>query len=181
MVAGYGKRLFGLTSHVMAGALLIHVIVLPILYVNMSNTFKNSAEEQFIGNAREVSGLLGDMFSVANLVENKNSLASFMDYALLTGEILFIEIVDQQGNVIRSQEKTSITADDFIEDDYIGHHDDDVYFMSIPLNISFDGFQHSIPGFAAFGAQIDDPIGCFDNIHVVFDHQNRIAAVDQSL
>ena len=143
MVADMGKKRFGLTSHVMAGALLMHIILLPILYINISNTFSNSAEEQFIGNAREVSGLLGDMISVANLIENKNSLSSFMDYALLSGEILFIEIIDQQGNVIRSRERTSITLEDFIEDDYIGHHEDGVYFMSIPLNVSLDGFQHS--------------------------------------
>lgn len=143
MVVVIGKKRFGLTSHVMAGALLMHIILLPILYINISNTFSSSAEEQFIGNAREISGLLSDLISVAELTENTESLSSFMDYALLSGEILFIEIVDQQGNLIRSQEITSITTKDFIEDDYIGHHDDEVYFMSIPLNTSFDGFQHS--------------------------------------
>jgi diguanylate cyclase (GGDEF)-like protein len=143
MVVKTENRRFGLTSHVMAGALLIHVILLPILYLNISDTFKNSAEEQFIGHAREISGLLGDLFSVADLTENKNNLSSFMDYALLTGEILYIEIIDQQGDTIRSQEKTSITADDFIEDNYIGQHGDDVYFMSTPLTISLEGFQHS--------------------------------------
>jgi len=143
MVVKTENRRFGLTSHVMAAALLIHIILLPILYINISKTFKSSAEEQFIGNAREISGLLGDLISVADLTANKNNLSSFMDYALLSGEILYIEIVDQQGNVIRSQEKTSITTEDYIEDNYLGQHDDDVYFMSIPLNISFDGFQHS--------------------------------------
>lgn len=143
MVDGIDKKRFGLTSHVMAGALLMHIILLPILYINISNTFSSSAEEQFIGNAREISGLLSDMISVAELTENTDTLSSFMDYALLSGEILFIEIVDQQGNLIRSQEITSITTKDYIEDDYIGHHDDEVYFMSIPLNTSFDGFQHS--------------------------------------
>ena len=143
MVVVIGKKRFGLTSHVMAGALLMHIILLPILYINISNTFSSSAEEQFIGNAREISGLLSDLISVAELTENTENLSSFMDYALLSGEILFIEIVDQQGNLIRSQEITSITTKDFIEDDYIGHHDDEVYFMSIPLNTSFDGFQHS--------------------------------------
>ena len=143
MVAGAAKSRFGLTSHVMAGALIIHLILLPILYINISNAFKHSAEEQFIGHAREIAGLLGDLFSVVDLSQNTQSLSSFMDYALLSGEILFIEIHDQQGNVISSQESTSITDDDFIEDKYIGHHDDDVYFMSIPLNISSKGIQHS--------------------------------------
>ena len=143
MVVITSNKRFGLTSHVMAGAFLMHIILLPILYINISKTFSNSAEEQFIGNAREISGLLGDMISVSNMTENKSRLSSFMDYALLSGEILFIEIVDQQGNVIRSQEITSITSKDFIEDVNIGDHGDDVYFMSTPLNISFDGFQHN--------------------------------------
>lgn len=143
MVIITSNKRFGLTSHVMAVALLMHIILLPILYINMSNTFSNSAEEQFIGNAREISGLLGDMISVSNMMEDKSGLSSFMDYALLSGEILFIEIVDQQGNVIRSKETTSITSEDFIEDVNIGDHGDNVYFMSIPLNISFDGFQQN--------------------------------------
>lgn len=143
MVIITSNKRFGLTSHVMAVALLMHIILLPILYINMSNTFSNSAEEQFIGNAREISGLLGDMISVSNMTEDKSRLSSFMDYALLSGEILFIEIVDQQGNVIRSKETTSITSEDFIEDVNIGDHGDNVYFMSIPLNISFDGFQQN--------------------------------------
>ncbi len=71
MVVKTENRRFGLTSHVMAAALLIHIILLPILYVNISNTFKNSAEEQFIGNAREISGLLGDLLSIADLTANK--------------------------------------------------------------------------------------------------------------
>jgi len=143
MVVITSNKRFGLTSHVMAGALLMHIILLPILYINISSTFSNSAEEQFIGNAREISGLLGDMISVTNMTEDKSRLSSLMDYALLSGEILFIEIVDQQGNVIRSQEITSITSEDFIEDVNIGDHGDNIYFMSIPLNISFDGFQHN--------------------------------------
>lgn len=143
MVIITSNKRFGLTSHVMAVALLMHIILLPILYINMSNTFSNSAEEQFIGNAREISGLLGDMISVSNMMEDKSRLSSFMDYALLSGEILFIEIVDQQGNIIRSKETTSITSEDFIEDVNIGDHGDNVYFMSIPLNISFDGFQQN--------------------------------------
>ena len=34
---------------------------------------------------------------------------------------------------------------------------------------------------AAIGPQIDNPVRSFDHVHVVFDHQYRVAAVDQSL
>ena len=144
MVATSGKRRYGLTSHFMAGAVLIHIILLPVLYLNIMDTFRSSAEEQFVGNAREISGLLADMFSVANLTGNRDSLVSFMDYALLTGEILFIEIENAQGSTISSHESTSVTSDDFIEDEHLGQHGDDIYFMSIPLRINIDGFQNSV-------------------------------------
>ena len=127
----------------MAGALLIHVILLPVLYINISDTFRSSVEEQFIGNAREISGLLADLLSVVNLAEDEKWLTSFLDYALLSGEILFIEIDNNNGKVIRPHESTSVTSQDYIEDDYIGHHDDERYFMSIPLNLTLDGFKNS--------------------------------------
>ena len=143
MVAGSIKKRFGLTSHVMAGALLIHVILIPVLYININKTFRNSAEEQFIGHAREIAGLLGDLLSVVSLADDKEQMASFMDYVLLSGEILYIEIENQRGNLINPNESTSITAKDFSEDEYIGQHDDGVYFISMPLNTSIDGFNNS--------------------------------------
>lgn len=133
-----------MTTHVMAGALLIHIVLLPVLYITISDTFRNSAEEQFIGNAREISGILADMFSVVNLTRNRESLQSFMDYALLSGEILFIEIHNDNGSIIRSSESTLVTSEDFLEDDHIGDHQDDIYFMSIPLSLTLEGFENSL-------------------------------------
>ena len=144
MVSGRRKTRLGLTSHVMAGALLIHVILIPVLYININKTFRNSAEEQFIGHAREISALLGDLFSIVNMSDSKDRLSAFMDYALLSGEILFIEIDNQRGDTIGPKERTSVTLQDYHEDEYIGHHDDGIYFMSMPLEISIDGFSNSV-------------------------------------
>ena len=33
---------------------------------------------------------------------------------------------------------------------------------------------------AAFGAEVDDPVGSFDDIEVVFDDQDRVALIDQT-
>jgi diguanylate cyclase (GGDEF)-like protein len=144
MVADDNKKWFGLTSHVMAGALLIHLILIPFLYININKTFWNSAEEQFIGNARQIAGLLNDLFSMVGLANDINKLSTFMDYVLLSGEILFIEIDNQQGEVIRPNESTSITRDDYVKDDYIGHHSDGVYYMSMPLSISINGANNYV-------------------------------------
>ena len=143
MVAHSIKKRFGLTSHVMAGALLIHIILIPVLYLNINKTFRNSAEEQFTVHAREIAGLLSDLFSLVSLANDKDQLSSFMDYALLSGEILYVEIENQEGNTISPNESTTTTASSFREDKYIGEHDDGVYFISMPVNTSVDGFNNS--------------------------------------
>ena len=33
------------------------------------------------------------------------------------------------------------------------------------------------PSVATFRAQVDNPVGCLDNIEVVFDHYNRVAMI----
>src|SRR2546421_2590798 len=35
--------------------------------------------------------------------------------------------------------------------------------------------------FAAFGAEIDDPVGLFDDVEVVFDDENGVAEVNEAL
>ena len=41
---------------------------------------------------------------------------------------------------------------------------------------------HELPPFGpAFGSQVDDPVGAFDHIQIVLDHNDRIARVNQLL
>ena len=48
-------------------------------------------------------------------------------------------------------------------------------FSGVPVAMIFSAV------FAPFGSEIDDPVGRFDQIHVVLDHQHCIAAVDEFL
>ena len=41
--------------------------------------------------------------------------------------------------------------------------------------------NHSTTARTTFGADVDDPVRCFDHVQVVFDHQNRIASFDEVL
>ena len=34
---------------------------------------------------------------------------------------------------------------------------------------------------ATLGADVDDPVSCFDKIHVMLDHKNGVAAIDKRL
>ena len=130
---------FSMTSHVMLGVLLIHLILLPILYTTIVDIYEKNAEEQFIGHVREITGLLSDVISADEEIVDANKTLLLMEYALLSGEVLFIELSDDYDVRLTPNESTAIMSDDFIEDDHIGHHDDGIYFISVPLNIQLGG------------------------------------------
>ena len=41
------------------------------------------------------------------------------------------------------------------------------------------GTDDTAAGFAALRTQIDDPIGCTNDVQVVLDHQQRVPGIDQ--
>jgi hypothetical protein len=41
--------------------------------------------------------------------------------------------------------------------------------------------HHAAAGVAAFGAQVDDPVGLGDHVQVVLDHHHAVAAVHQAV
>ena len=125
---------FGMTTHVMVGVLLIHVILLPVLYVTIIDIYKDNVEEQFVGHVREVTGLLSDVISTSESLKDKNGAVLLMDTALLGGEVQYIELADPGDNrLFPTDGDNALITEKFIEDRYIGEHDDAIYFISVPL------------------------------------------------
>ena len=42
-------------------------------------------------------------------------------------------------------------------------------------------FQNRAAARTAFGAEVDDPVGGFDNVQIVFDDQNRVPLIDEAV
>jgi len=128
-------KTFSMTSHVMVGVLLIHIVLLPVLYLTIVDIYKENVEEQFVGHVRQVTGLLSDVISASESVDGSNKPVLLMESALLGGEVLYIELVEQSGKRLFPDEGIAIITGDFIEDRYIGQHDDGIYFISVPLKL----------------------------------------------
>jgi diguanylate cyclase (GGDEF)-like protein len=126
-------KTFSMASHVMVGVFLIHVVLLPVLYVTIIDIYKKNVEEQFVGHVREVTGLLSDVLAANESVESTNKPVLLMESALLGGEVLYIELVDQYDKRLFQNKDIAFITNDFIEDSYIGQHDDGIYFISVPL------------------------------------------------
>lgn len=129
------SKTFGMTTHVMLGVLLIHLVLLPVLYVTIIDIYKQNAEEQFVGHVREVTGLLADVIAANESIESVNNPVLLMESALLGGEVLYIELVDQHDKRLFVNEDIAMITGDFLEDRSIGQHDDGIYFISVPLRL----------------------------------------------
>lgn len=140
---------YSMTRHVMLGVLFIHLVSLPFLYITIIDTYKNNVEEQFIGHARELTGLLSDFIASIESVGSTNETVLLMESALLGGEVIYIELIDQDGNRLYPDEDITMNTMQFIEDQYIAQHGDDIFFISIPVNLQLDGvlYQQLLLGF----------------------------------
>lgn len=125
-------RSFSLAGHVMVGVLMIHIVLLPVLYVTIIDIYKKNVEEQFVGHVREVSGLLSDVIAINKSIKNSVVL---MESALLSGEVVYIELVDHKGEKLFSKEDANLITEEFIEDRFIGEHGDNIYFISVPVQL----------------------------------------------
>ena len=49
-------------------------------------------------------------------------------------------------------------------------------------NVLWGTFGNDHPAtFTALGSEIDDPVGRFDDVEIVFDHQHRVAVIDETV
>lgn len=137
-------KTFSMTSHVMLGVFLLHIVLLPVLYITIIDIYKKNAEEQFVGHVREVTGLLSDVIATNEYSENGSQPVLLMESALLGGEVLYIELAGQAGERLSPNDLVAMDTGDFIEDNYIGQHNDGVYFISVPLNFKFGSTTYTM-------------------------------------
>ena len=127
----------------MLGVLLIHIVSLPLLYFTIIDIYKNNVEEQYVGHVRETSGLLADFITANDPIESTDKTILLMESALLGGEVIYIDLVDKDGNRLFPEQDVAMSTIVFMEDRYIGQHDDGIYFISLPVNHKLDGFLYT--------------------------------------
>jgi diguanylate cyclase (GGDEF)-like protein len=144
MVSGLNKlKTFSMTRHVMMGILIIHIVSMPVLFFTIINIYKKNVEEQFVGHVRESTGLMSDFIAANESIDNKDEVVSLMESALLGGEMMYIELDDQNGNRVFPEEEITMSTVEFIEDRYIGQNDDGIYFISLPVDIMLGNVNYT--------------------------------------
>lgn len=125
------NKLYSLSGYVVLSIVLIHILLLPILYYLLIESYRTSSYEQFISHNTEIAGMISDVVSTIDRNENSD-LESILDSASLGGNVLYLQLIDSTGKSYLSDNSKYITYE-YKADNDVDQHGDHVYFMSFPV------------------------------------------------
>jgi signal transduction histidine kinase len=142
------RRLTTLSSRLVLIVLLIHAVLLPVLFLALSAVVKQNMADSFIDATRIQGRLLADSLEL-ELDKSQSILVAHLDSATLGGRIVHASL-QHDGIEISSSLMTADDLDLFDEDFEFGEHDDQTYYLSLPIISATDmavlrlGFDESL-------------------------------------
>ena len=131
-------KLFSVNGYMLIGIVFVLLITAPFLYRSILDTYKQTAYEQFETHVREQAGLLADILSVLD-ISNRNQVDNVLDLVLLKGKTTYVEIIDDENQTLHRYTIEDGGNVKFIADDYIGQHNDNTYYISLPVHYIYLG------------------------------------------
>jgi signal transduction histidine kinase len=113
--------------------LLIHVVLLPVLYVQLDRIVTQSLQEMFITEIRTYARIVADELELGTGEEPVERTRALLENILLSGEGLFAELVDGD-QLLHVQVAPAGRATPFLREDFeFGQGGDDVYYLATPV------------------------------------------------
>ncbi|KAF0192117.1 MAG: signal transduction protein containing a membrane domain an EAL and a GGDEF domain [Gammaproteobacteria bacterium] len=124
-----GKYLSTLSGHLVAGGLLIHAILIPLLFVGIGAIVAQFSEARFIDQIRSDSWLFSRLLIRDLTPEHAQTL---LDNAVLDGHVIYAAL-EMPGGSITAKGSLGTGHLLFREDFFFGQHGDGVYNVIIPV------------------------------------------------
>ena len=115
----------------MAGIVAIHLLLASLLLLVVLLLVKPSIEAQFVNQVRSDSLLFAALSTPRLTPDKEDELRDLLGEFLLNGRVVYVEVATEHG-VIRPDSPLT-TAHPFKEDFFFGQHNDEVYFLGVPL------------------------------------------------
>ena len=113
--------------------LLIHALLMPPLFYVISTTVERTMKDMFIDNVRNIAQIFADRIEGLEPGTSEQSIVDFLDSAILSGQGRYAAI-DVGGRTVASSLMSDEDTALFREDFAFGEHDDNAYYLSLPVN-----------------------------------------------
>ena len=113
--------------------LVIHVVLLPVLYVQLDRIVTNSHEEMFITEIRTYARIVADELELGAGLDSEQRTRALLENILLSGEGNFAELVDGE-KIVHVEVAPPVAAGDSLREDFaFGQGGDDIYYLATPV------------------------------------------------
>ncbi len=122
-----------LSAAVIAVVVAAHAVLLPVLYVRLSDVVRASHERLFVDHARTFARMLADQLELEGAADPPQRIRDLLDIAILNGDGVYAEYVDGRG-AVRSRLGRAALRMPAQQDFSFREHGDHVYFLKLPIN-----------------------------------------------
>jgi PAS domain S-box-containing protein len=128
------KRLWStITGRLVLGVIIVHLILIPLLFYGILLIVERSFESRFVDQVRNNTQLYAELLRRIVEEDDEQRRTDFLYEAKLSGDVVYAEFIDVDGEVIRA-DMTGLEEElSFREDFEFGERDDQVYFIAAPL------------------------------------------------
>jgi len=123
-----------LTTRMILIGLAIHAVLLPLLFNGLLYIVAQSHKEGFVNDVRKYSRFIADVFESGDIINDRDRVVNLLDSAILGSGGVYAEVVEGVIHT-RSELQPYGSAVEYKEDYTFGDHGDDVYFVSVTLNL----------------------------------------------
>jgi signal transduction histidine kinase len=109
-------------------------VLLPLLFYGMLYIVEQSHEERFVNDVRKYSRFVADDFEMHDVMDERHEV-ELLDSAFLGSGGVFAELMEG-GTRLQSSLLQSDSAPLYKEDFAFDQHNDQIYFLSIPLDLA---------------------------------------------
>jgi len=124
-----------ISSRMVFAVLVIHAVMLPVLSYALINLVRNVQEEVFIDHVRIYSRVFADLLQANDRLASEAEILASLDSSILGGRCVHAALNKGDGRLLSSLMEVS-DGDKFMEDFEFGEHEDNVYYLSVPLRFS---------------------------------------------
>ena len=128
------RKLSTLLARLMVIALAIHAMLLPALFFGVMFIVEQSHKEVFVNDARIHGRFLADMFNSTQILDSSQDVIAWLDSVILGSTGVYAEVLNGKQRFF-STIMNEADFENFQEDFRFGDHGDDVYYLSVPLNV----------------------------------------------
>jgi diguanylate cyclase (GGDEF)-like protein len=119
------------TGRMVLAALAMHAVLVPLLALGMHRLVAGDIKDEFINYVRPQSRQLGLVLEGSR---SRHEAQAMLQDWLVSGQVVFAELAPEQETPSRGRDAPASGGLTFREDFGFGEHDDDVYFISVPIS-----------------------------------------------